>query len=242
MHQPHHHRSLIYRSRWHWIATLAIVAAPFFYLIIFSHLANIASGQLGADVLASLGRVIAAYIASVVLAWILAVIFSSGKISVIALPIFDVLQSFPTFALLPLAVLTLGPGETTIIFFLIITIIWPILFSIISSLKLIKNDWYEAVRIYRLRGWRYVRYFLLPASIPGLITGTIIGLGEGWEALIATEIIVHTPHGLGNFFQTFSQNIPITTFGVLGFLLLVFSINHLIWLPLLEWSHKQLEE
>lgn len=78
--------------------------------------------------------------------------------------------------------------------------------------------------------------------MPGFITGSIVGLGEGWEALIATEIIVGMDTGLGNFFQTYSTNPKITAFGVLGFLILIFSINKVIWLPLLEWSHRKMEE
>ncbi len=237
-----HRRGIIYRSRLHWVATLFVVIAPFAYLIVFSRFTNIAAGQLGADVLTSLGRLVAAYIISVVIGWTLAVLFYSGRRAIVALPAFDVLQSFPTFALLPIAILVLGASNTTIIFFLIFTIIWPIIFSIISGLKLIKRDWHEAADVYHLRGWKYVRYFLWPASMPGVITGTIIGLGEGWEALIATANIVHASAGLGNFFESLAANIAITGFGVLGFLVLVFSINHLLWLPLLEWSHRQLEE
>lgn len=235
-------RSIIYKSRTHLAVTLIVVAAPFLYLILFSRFTHIASKNLGGDVLVSLGRLCMAYVISAVVGWILAVSLYRGKRSVIALPVFDVCQSFPTFALLPLAVLTFGASNTTIVVFLVFTIIWPIIFSIVSSLKLIKRDWYETAQIYHLRGWRYLQYFLFPASVSGLIVGTIIGLGEGWEALIATEIIVQANHGLGSFFKLFEHNAAVTTFGVLGFLLLVFSINHLIWLPLLEWSHEHMEE
>ena len=100
-----------------------------------------------------------------------------------------------------------------------------------------KREWLEAVEVSRLSGWQYIRMFLLPVSIPGLITGSVVGLGEGWEALVATEIIVQSKIGLGSFFQSHSQETMVTAFGILGFLLLIFSINKLLWLPLLEWSH-----
>jgi ABC-type anion transport system duplicated permease subunit len=93
-----------------------------------------------------------------------------------------------------------------------------------------------------LRGWDYLKYYLVPLSIPGIITGSIVGLGEGWEALVATEMIVGTKTGLGPFFQGFSQNVPVTIFGILGFLIIIFSINKLLWIPLLDWSHSKLEE
>lgn len=75
-----------------------------------------------------------------------------------------------------------------------------------------------------------------------LITGSIIGLGEGWEALVATEIIVESRAGVGEFFTRFVSSSGITMFGILGFLVCIFSINALIWLPLLAWSHRRMEE
>jgi ABC-type nitrate/sulfonate/bicarbonate transport system permease component len=75
-----------------------------------------------------------------------------------------------------------------------------------------------------------------------LVTGSIIGLGEGWEALVATEIIVGAQNGLGNFFQNFSNNPAITGFGILGLLILIFTVNKILWIPLLDQSHKLLED
>lgn len=159
-----------------------------------------------------------------------------------ALPIFDVLQSLPTFAALPIAVFFWGKSNFTVIFFLVLAVIWPIFFSVISSLKLVKKDWEEVAEISGLSGFNSIRYFFWPVSVPGLITGSIIGLGDGWEALVATEIIVGIKGGLGNFFQGFSSNLTMTAFGMLGLLTLVFSINKLIWIPLLDWGHNKMEE
>ncbi len=232
----------IYNSRRHLAVTLLLVVLPFLFLLGFSRYANIAASQLFSDVGASLARLIIAYLISVVLAWILAISFYKGRRAKIALPVFDVLQSFPTFALLPLATLAFGRSNLTVIFFLVVTIIWPILFSILSSLKLIKHEWEEAVEISGIRGFGYVKYFLWPVSVPGLITGSIIGLGEGWEALVATEIIIQMQGGLGDFFNRHSMNGEITALGIAGLLILIFSMNKLLWLPLLESSHQRMEE
>lgn len=232
----------IYQSRKQLAVTLLFVFLPFLFLLWFSRFAGIATEKLFSDVGTSFMRLLIAYAISAVLAWALAVSFYRGKRSVIALPLFDVLQSFPTFAILPLSTLILGKSNTTVIFFLIVTIVWPILFSIISSLKLIKHDWEEAAEISGIQGANYLRHFLWPISVPGLVTGSIIGLGEGWEALVATEIIMSMNTGLGSFFGAYTTNAEITALGVLGLLILIFSMNKLIWLPLLEASHKRMEE
>ncbi len=235
-------RVKIYQSRVHLLVTLAFLIAPFLFFLIFSKFINLPATTLFSDIFSSLYRMLIAYLISAILGWAFAVFFFKGKRSVIALPLFDVLQSFPTFAALPLTVYFLGASGLTIILFLIVTIIWPIFFSVISSLKLIQKDWEEVVEIEGLSNWQYLTLFLWPISIPGLITGTIIGLGDAWEAMIATEIIVGIKSSLGNFFDSYSKNPTITAFGILGFLILIFSINKLLWLPLLDWSHRKMEE
>ncbi len=236
------HRIKIYQSKRHVIVTALFIVIPFVFLLLFAQLSNIASAKLAIDVSSSLTRIALAYFVAAFLGWFFAVLFYKGKRAIIALPIFDVLQSFPTFAALPIATMIWGPNNFTIIFFLVLAIIWPVFFSVISSMKLIKREWEEAVEVYQLSKIDYLRKFLLPVSIPGLITGSIVGMGDGWEALIATEIIVGIKTGLGSFFQFFSANTNMTALGILGFLLIIFTINKLIWLPLLNWGHQKMEE
>lgn len=236
------YRVRIYRSPWHLVVTIAFIVVPFLFLWIFSRVGQIATGRLFFDVFSSVFRLAVAYLIAAALAWIAAVAFHRGRAATVALPFFDVLQSFPTFAALPLATYFWGATDGTVIFFLVITIIWPIFFSVLSSLKLMKHEWSSVADVYRLRGWNYVRRVLFPVTLPGLITGSIVGLGEGWEALVATEIIVQMRDGLGSFFHQYQMNAPITAFGILGFLLLIFSVNKLVWLPLLDWSHRTMEE
>lgn len=227
----------IYPSKWHMFVTMAYVVLPFLFVFAFSTIARLNSATLFVDIGLSSFRLFVAYLFATAIGWLMAVCFYDGRRAIVALPIFDVLQSFPTFAALPLGTLVFGHGDFTVIFFLVITIIWPLFFTVISSLKLSKQEWKEAVLVSRIRGWQYVKTYLIPVTIPGLITGSIIGLGEGWEALVATEMIIGTPRGMGVFFQRFSSNPEMTAFGIFGLLLLIFVVNKLLWLPLLEWSH-----
>lgn len=233
----------VYQSSRHLFVTFLFVSLPFVFFLLFANIAHIAFPVLFKDVFVSLYRMVIAYVIAAMLGWLFAVVFYRGRRALVALPIFDVLQSFPAFAALPLVAFFLGPSNFTVIAFLIFTaIIWPIFFSVISSLKLLRRDFYEVVEIFGVSGFDYVRRFLVPVSMPALITGSIIGLGDGWEVLVATEIIVGVKSGLGGFFQLFSRNPAISAFGIFGFLLLIFTINRLVWLPLLEWSHRKMEE
>lgn len=240
MHQ--HHHAKLYKSYRHLFFTSVALAMPFLLFLAFSKAISGATDLFFAGTLTSLLRMAIAYVIAALLGWIGAVSFYRGRRADIALPLFDVLQSFPAFAALPLATQFFGHSSTVVIGFLVIAIIWPIFFSIISSLKMVKHDWEEAAVVANLKGWNYLKYFLLPVSIPGFVTGSVIGLGDGWEAIIGTEIIAGVNSGAGIYFEKFANNQQLVTFGILGFLVLIFGINKLIWLPLLSWSHKRMEE
>jgi NitT/TauT family transport system permease protein len=236
------HPRSIYTSKIQLLVTLSFVIAPVIFLLVVAQFTSLTVTGLFIDFSDSIFRLVAAYGIAVLLAWGLALAFATGKRSKVALPVFDVLQSFPTFALVPLAVLTFGSTNTTVIFFLVITIIWPILFSVVNALKLIKKEYWEVAEMYRLHGWNRFRYFLLPASIPGVVTGSIIGLGEGWEALVATEIIMNTKTGLGSFFQQNSNEALLTTLGILSLMVIIFSVNRLLWAPIMVRVYHKMQE
>ncbi|HEV7423567.1 MAG TPA: ABC transporter permease subunit [Candidatus Paceibacterota bacterium] len=239
--RAYHHFSLNREAK-HLIIGFLIILTPLFGLITFSFVSGIDFRTVLFDLGVSAWRLFVAFLIAMVLAWGLVVSLVRGKTGSTTLAAFDVLQSVPTFALLPVAVHIWGPSTWTIIFFLTITVIWPIIFSIVSALKQVERSRTEAVIVSRIRGLDYIRYYLLPLTAPGIVTGAIIGLGEGWEALIGTEIILNAPHGLGAFFQSFSSSSSMTLFGVLVFLTIIYAINKFIWLPLLEKSHELVEE
>lgn len=232
----------IYHSRSQLFLTFLIIILPLFFLVLFSRITQIDLGSFLSQLALSSVRLFSAYVLAFFLALAAGVLFGRGRLGDFSLPIFDVLQSFPTFATLPLAVTFFGASNQTVVVFLVLTIIWPILFSLVSALRAIKPDWEEAVKMANLSGFDYFRLFLWPASVSGLITGSIIGLGEGWEALIATEIIVKARPGLGEFFSAHAADPPVTFLGILAFLLIIFSINKLFWLPLLTSSHQKMAE
>ncbi len=239
--RAYHHFSLN-RSYRHLLVAFGLIFLPLAGLFAFSLVSGLEFQRVMYDLGVSTMRLFIAFVIAMILAWGLVVWLVRGKTSTPTLAAFDVLQSVPTFALLPVAVHIWGPSTSTIIFFLVITVIWPIIFSIVSALKQVERSRTEAVIVSRIKGFDYIRYYLLPLTAPGIITGAIIGLGEGWEALIGTEIILNTPNGLGSFFQSFSTSSTLTLFGVLVFLAIIYSINKLIWLPLLEKSHELVEE
>lgn len=185
----------------------------------------------------SLIRTTIAYLLAAVLAVAIALSITANKtLENLFLPIFDVLQSFPSFALFPVLVIALkNSPETVIISVLAIEIIWPILFSMIGSMKNRRRDLEEAATIFGARSWKRLIYFTLPQLSPSIITGSIVGWGSGWEFIIGAELLVKTKFGIGAYLGTLGnnqQNVALA-FGIIILLMLLYVINKLIWLPLL---------
>jgi NitT/TauT family transport system permease protein len=157
--------------------------------------------------------------------------------------VFDVIQNIPSFALIPFFIYFFGYTDRMIILFAMTSIIWPILFAILTAIKTAHTDLSDAARIFGATGFRRVLYYLAPLSVPAMLTGSVVGIAIGWEAVIGAEIIVHIA-GFGSFIESASQTgITETTLaGLVAILILVFLINRVVWLPLLAESSKRFSE
>ena len=186
----------------------------------------------------SLVRITISYIAAVVLAVILAIVITaSPKIEALLLPIFDVLQSFPSFALFPILITALASApELVIIIVLVVTIIWPILFTIIGSIKNRRIDLEEAASVYGATGLKRFQHFTVPSLWPSVVTGSIVGWGEGWEFIIGAELLVRANQGIGSYLGKLgaAQLNGALAIGIIVLMMLLFIINKILWLPLLR--------
>ena len=198
--------------------------------------AGSSAGQLFTALTLSLYRLIFAYAISLVVATLIAVLIGTSKLGDMLIPVFDLLQNLPSFALIPIFVLWLGYTNTMTIVFAATSIVWPILFYMLHALKTVKKDTEDAAKIFGARGWKKILYFSLPVIFPSAVTGSIVGFSIGWEAIIGVEII-GLSSGIGPFLNNSSQgNNKALILGVSALLLVVFLVNRLVWMPLLKKS------
>ncbi len=182
----------------------------------------------------SIYRIAFAYVMALILGVGIALLVGTGKTSDILFPIFDVLQNVPSFALIPIFAYFFGYTDFMIIIFAATSIIWPILFAVLTATRGASEELNDAAYIFGARGSKRILNFLAPLSFPAMITGSIIGIAIGWEAVIGAEIIGKAG-GFGAFIDKASQSgITAEVYaGTIAILILVFIINRLIWSPLL---------
>ena len=195
------------------------------------------------SVLRTTYRIAMAYGVALVLGVSIALIVGWSPFADALFPFFDILQNLPSFALLPLFIYFLGFTDQTIILFAVSSIIWPILFAVLTAIKSAHKDLSDAATIFGARGFRRIRYYLAPLSFPAILTGSIVGIAIGWEAVIGAEIIANTS-GFGAFIKTVDTSglNPTAIAGALGILVIVFVVNRLVWAPLLADSARRYAE
>jgi NitT/TauT family transport system permease protein len=87
---------------------------------------------------------------------------------------------------------------------------WYILFNVAGAAAAIPNDIVSCAEILRLSGWRRWSKFLIPAVLPGLVTGWITAAGGAWNATIVSEYVkvgptLYQATGLGSYIQRMSD-------------------------------------
>lgn len=232
IHYSHNFR--IYKKRAHLLIAFGVVALPLVFIALVGRISSISTSALLFALGLSLYRLLIAYIISLVLGVALAVTLGHGAVGDFFIPVFDLLQNLPSFALIPVFALLFGYTNTMAILFAASSVLWPILFYVVSALRTAKTDWNEAATIFGATGFKRIWHYLIPLSFPAIVTGSIVGISIGWEAIIGIEII-GMRGGIGVFLNSAAMSDKtILTLGIVALLLVVFSINKLVWLPLLK--------
>ena len=134
------------------------------------------------------------------------------------------LQSIPSVAWVPLALLWFGITDNAVIFIIILESILPVALSTKNAMKNIPNNLIRAAQTLGSRGLHLYKNVIIKAMIPELVTGLRLSWAFAWRALIAGELFISgTGIGqtleLGRSLADMTQVIAmITTIGVIGFL------------------------
>jgi NitT/TauT family transport system permease protein/taurine transport system permease protein len=113
-----------------------------------------------------------------------------------AWPLIIFFQAIGDIAWLPILLIWFGFTLTTMTFVIVYTVIFPIIFNAALGVRSIPAEMVRAARSLGARPGRILWEVLIPGALPNIITGLRNGLGYGWRALIAAEIIVGTS-GIG---------------------------------------------
>jgi ABC-type nitrate/sulfonate/bicarbonate transport system permease component len=104
-------------------------------------------------------------------------------------PLVEMLRPIPPLAWIPLSILWFGVGDTQNQFIIFLGIFFPILLNTIAGVRSVEPNLVRAARCLGGGEGAVLRRVVLRAALPQIITGVRVGLGFGWMALVAAELV-----------------------------------------------------
>jgi len=111
-------------------------------------------------------------------------------------PVLLFFQAIGDIAWLPILLIWFGFSLTTMTFVIVYTVLFPVVLNTALGVRSVPLELHRAARSLGASRARTVWEVMLPGALPNIMTGLRNGLGYGWRALIAAEIIVGTS-GIG---------------------------------------------
>ncbi len=111
-------------------------------------------------------------------------------------PLIVFFQAVGDIAWLPILLIWFGFGLTTMTFVIVYTVLFPVVLNTVLGVRSIPLEFIRAAQSLGAGRVRILHEVIVPGALPNIITGLRNGLGWGWRALIASEMIVGTS-GIG---------------------------------------------
>lgn len=167
--------------------------------IIRSLLQLILAREVLGHLLSSLGRFLLGYLLSAAIAVTAGIILGHFRL---AYTFFEVLIEFlrpmPSVAMIPVAILLLGIGNSMIVAVTVYACTWPILINAIDGVRNIEPTLIDTGRTFGLGRWKILQRIILPAALPYIVTGLRISLAIALILVTTSEMVVGG-NGLGFF-------------------------------------------
>ena len=203
--------------------------------------------------LVTFSRLIIAYVLAVIFAIPLSLLAGKNNwTKKFLLPVYDIAQSVPVLIFFPFVILVfikLGFAEGAAIFILFITMLWTLVFSIISGLNSLPNEIKYTAKMFNITGFNYLTKILIPSIVPQLTVGSILAFADGWNFIIIAEVLhTYLPHGtLSNdlfgvgsilVMSASGEENVLFVYSLIAIVSMVVVLNLSIWQKLLSYAEK----
>jgi ABC-type nitrate/sulfonate/bicarbonate transport system permease component len=111
-------------------------------------------------------------------------------------PLLEFIRPIPPLAWIPLSILWFGIGDMQIVYIIFLAAFFPVVLNSMSGARDVDSYLVRAGLSLGARRGELFRTVVLPAALPQIFTGVRVGLGIGWMALVAGELVA-APSGLG---------------------------------------------
>ncbi len=148
--------------------------------------------------MASMYRVYGGFLAAQILGIPLGLYIVSHKNAFdLIYPIFEIMRPVPPLAWVPVAVIFWPTTDSSMMFLTFLGAFFPVVLNIVEGAQNIDERYLRAAYSLGSSPKNVFRHILLPACMPSILVGMVIGMGAAWTVVIAAEMISSSPLGLG---------------------------------------------
>lgn len=104
-------------------------------------------------------------------------------------PLFQFLRMVSPISWMPVAVMTLGIGNPSVIFLIAMAAVWPVLFNTVAAVKALDKNWLNVSKSLGATKLETLRKVVVPAILPQVRVGLRIALGLAWVVLVPAEML-----------------------------------------------------
>jgi NitT/TauT family transport system permease protein len=198
---------------------------------------TVADGSVWSILWTSVSRAFIGFAVALVIATPLGLLVAKVRVVRAAIgPLLSGLQSLPSVAWVPAAVLWFGLTDATIYFVVLAGSIPSIANGLVAGVDQIPPILPRVGQVLGARGLSAARHILLPAALPGYLAGCKQGWAFSWRSLMAAEIIAAGPllgFGLGAYLKEGSDfnDMPLVIAAIFLILIVGIGIELLVFRP-----------
>jgi NitT/TauT family transport system permease protein len=153
--------------------------------------ADIASGEIPRAAAITLRRAAFGYAVSVVVGTLVGLLVARFRLLRVAVgSLITGLQTMPSIAWFPLAILLFKLSEGAILFVVVLGAAPSIANGLLSGIDQVPPLLRRAGRVLGARGWAAYRHVVFPAAVPSYVSGLKQGWAFAWRSLMAGELLV----------------------------------------------------
>lgn len=125
-------------------------------------------------------------------------------------PLFHGLRQIPVLAWIPLLMLWIGIGEDFKIWFIAITVFYPMALNVSEGVKGVPRSYLEVGHVFEFNQLKQFCTIILPAALPSIFTGLRLSLSIAWMAVVGAELVAAS-EGIGYMMYTGRQQFQLDT-------------------------------
>ncbi len=179
--------------------------------------------------------------------------FSKESVAELMLTFFRILASIPGTVLQPILLAWLAirgiynPLHFTSILVLFSTMLWYMIFPVAARIKTIPREIKEPFKLFSRSNLFTLKKLVIPASFPGLVTGSFAAWGAGWNALVVAEFSYFNKtryhvEGIGyliDYSAYINANSVLMTLSLATLVIVIIVLNKIIWQRLYDYAEER---